>query len=58
MLHSLKPTKLYQFVVVPHITDAIQEWVESESRKPVTEDNLEPEVLYIKITTDGFFTEI
>lgn len=31
-------------LVVPHITDTIQEWVQAEGRKPVTPDNLEPEV--------------
>lgn len=38
-------SRFYKFVsVVPHITDAIQEWVQAESRRPVTPDNLEPDV--------------
>ena len=31
-------------IVVPHITDAIQDWVEKVSKKPVTIDNMQPEV--------------
>ena len=31
-------------IVVPHITDTIQEWVANEAKKSVTPDNLEPEV--------------
>jgi CTP synthase len=30
--------------VVPHITDAIQEWVERVANQPVTEDGTMPQV--------------
>lgn len=30
--------------VVPHITDAIQEWVERVANRPVTEDGTKPQV--------------
>jgi len=33
--------------VVPHITDAIQEWVERVANQSVTEDGTKPEVLLI-----------
>jgi CTP synthase (UTP-ammonia lyase) len=32
------------FAVVPHITDAIQEWVEKVANQPVTEDGTKPQV--------------
>ncbi|CAL8100132.1 unnamed protein product [Orchesella dallaii] len=35
--------------VVPHITDAIQDRVQTESLRPVTPDNLEPEVCIIEM---------
>jgi len=35
------------FLVVPHITDAIQEWVERVANQSVTEDGAKPEVLLI-----------
>nr|CAG4642448.1 EOG090X04HX [Evadne anonyx] len=35
--------------VVPHITDAIQEWVENVAKIPVTEDETEPEVCIIEL---------
>jgi len=35
--------------VVPHITDAIQDWVEKVSKKPVTIDNLQPEVCILEL---------
>jgi len=35
--------------VVPHITDAIQEWVEKVAKVPVTEDGKEPEVCIIEL---------
>ena len=34
----------FPLAVVPHITDAIQDWVDQVSKKPVTTDNLQPEV--------------
>jgi len=30
--------------VIPHITDAIQEWVERVAKQPVSDDKLEPDV--------------
>jgi len=35
--------------VVPHITDAIQDWVEKVAKVPVTEDGTEPEVCIIEL---------
>ncbi|XP_066581849.1 CTP synthase 1 [Prorops nasuta] len=35
--------------VVPHITDAIQEWVEKIAQNPVTEDGEQPEVCIIEL---------
>ncbi|XP_043224234.1 CTP synthase 1-like [Amphibalanus amphitrite] len=35
--------------VVPHITDAIMDWVECVARKPVTVDGLEPEICIIEL---------
>jgi len=35
--------------VVPHITDAIQEWVERVSRVPVDGDNATPDVCIIEV---------
>lgn len=35
--------------VVPHITDAIQEWVMRQARIPVDEDGIEPQVCVIEV---------
>ncbi|CAG0893152.1 unnamed protein product [Cyprideis torosa] len=35
--------------VVPHITEAIQEWVTAVAKKPVTPDNEEPEICIIEL---------
>lgn len=35
--------------MVPHITDAIQEWVERVANQSVTEDGTQPEVLLIYV---------
>jgi CTP synthase (UTP-ammonia lyase) len=37
------------FKVVPHITDAIQEWVERVSEIPVSSDEKKPEVCIIEL---------
>lgn len=31
-------------LVIPHITDAIQEWVERVAKQPVSDDGVEPDV--------------
>lgn len=36
------------FAVVPHVTDAIQEWVERVAQKPV-KDDVKPEVCIIEL---------
>uniref|UniRef100_H3CJG6 CTP synthase n=1 Tax=Tetraodon nigroviridis TaxID=99883 RepID=H3CJG6_TETNG len=36
--------------VVPHITDAIQEWVMKQARVSVDDDDIEPEVCVIEVT--------
>lgn len=35
--------------VVPHITDAIQEWVEKQATVPVDDDGVEPQVCVIEV---------
>jgi CTP synthase (UTP-ammonia lyase) len=35
---------VFYVAVVPHITDAIQEWVERVANQPVTEDGSKPQV--------------
>ncbi|NXF11107.1 PYRG1 synthase, partial [Smithornis capensis] len=62
--NNLTTGKIYQYVinkerkgdylgktvqVVPHITDAIQEWVMSQARIPVDEDGVEPQVCVIEL---------
>ena len=45
-------------IVVPHITDAIQEWVERVAIQPVTEDGDKPVVIKITLymyTYGSFF---
>ncbi len=37
------------FSVVPHITDAIQEWVMKQARISVDEDGVEPQVCVIEV---------
>ena len=41
--------QLYNVSVVPHITDAIQEWVERVARVPVDGDNQTPDVCIIEV---------
>lgn len=36
-------------IVVPHITDAIQEWVMRQAQIPVDEDGIEPQVCVIEV---------
>jgi len=33
-------------LVIPHITDAIQEWVERVAKQPVSNDEVEPDVKF------------
>lgn len=62
--NNLTTGKIYQYVinkerkgdylgktvqVVPHITDAIQEWVMRQARIPVDEDGVEPQVCVIEL---------
>ncbi|OXB74766.1 UNVERIFIED_CONTAM: hypothetical protein H355_003653 [Colinus virginianus] len=62
--NNLTTGKIYQYVinkerkgdylgktvqVVPHITDAIQEWVMRQARIPVDEDDVEPQVCVIEL---------
>ena len=46
---------LFSFSVVPHITDAIQEWVMRQALIPVDEDGLEPQVCVIEVCMILFF---
>lgn len=45
--HKLQVSFL--FLVVPHITDAVQEWVMRQALIPVDEDGLEPQVCVIEV---------
>lgn len=62
--NNITTGKIYQYVidkerrgdylgktvqVVPHITDAIQEWVERVARISVDEDNAEPDICIIEV---------
>ena len=50
IVHSLYFSYFFiEILVVPHITNAIQEWVVKEASRPVTPDNLEPEVCIIEL---------
>ncbi|XP_063211947.1 CTP synthase 1 isoform X2 [Chroicocephalus ridibundus] len=66
--NNLTTGKIYQYVinkerkgdylgktvqVVPHITDAIQEWVMRQARIPVDEDGIEPQVCVIEPSSTG-----
>lgn len=42
-------TDIASFQVVPHITDAIQEWVETVAHRPVDGDHADPEVCIIEL---------
>ncbi|KAG7165987.1 CTP synthase-like [Homarus americanus] len=46
--NNITTGKIYQSVV-PHITDAIQEWVESVAQRPVDGDLADPEVCIIEL---------
>lgn len=39
------------FLVVPHITDAIQEWVMKQATVCVDDDGVEPEVCVIEVSS-------
>lgn len=42
--------------VVPHITDAVQEWVERVAKIPVDGDNKTPEVCIVEVSTEWLFS--
>lgn len=41
--------------MVPHITDAIQEWVEKQAKVPVDDDDVEPQVCVIEVSCRLYF---
>ena len=41
-------------IVVPHITDAIQEWVERVAHISVDEDQAEPDICIIEVKLEEF----
>ncbi len=43
------------YIVVPHITDAVQEWVERVARISVDEDKAEPDICLIEVRLKKFF---
>ncbi|KAA8586067.1 hypothetical protein FQN60_007636 [Etheostoma spectabile] len=52
--NNLTTGKIYQILhlsspVVPHITDAIQEWVVKQAKVPVEDDHVEPQVCVIEL---------
>lgn len=42
------------FVVVPHITDAVQEWVMNQAKVPVDDDKKEPQICVIEVSVEDF----
>lgn len=42
-------TAVFPFAVVPHITDAIQEWVMRQAKVSVDDDGVEPQVCVIEV---------
>lgn len=44
----------YCFVVVPHITDAVQEWVMNQAKVPVDDDKKEPQICVIEVSMESF----
>lgn len=42
------------FVVVPHITDAVQEWVMNQAKVPVDDDKKEPQICVIEASIEPF----
>lgn len=44
----------YYFVVVPHITDAVQEWVMNQAKVPVDDDKKEPQICVIEVSMESF----
>lgn len=48
-LFVFKNINLFYVLVIPHITDAIQEWVERVAKQPVSDDGVEPDVRLIII---------
>lgn len=47
ILYNSSKRRYCSFKVVPHITDAIQEWVERVANQSVIEDGTIPEVVYL-----------
>lgn len=45
---------LFCFVVVPHITDAVQEWVMNQAKVPVDDDKKEPQICVIEVSMELF----
>jgi len=51
--------KLLYILVIPHITDAIQEWVERVAKQPVSNDGVEPDVrFYINFEYFIIFSDV
>lgn len=43
---------LIHFAVVPHITDAVQEWVMNQAKVPVDDDKKEPQICVIEASME------
>lgn len=41
-------------IVVPHITDAVQEWVMNQAKVPVDDDRKEPQICVIEASIEYF----
>lgn len=49
ILYNFYPVNRF-YSVVPHITDAIQEWVMKQARISVDDDGVEPQVCVIEVS--------
>lgn len=45
---------VFFLVVVPHITDAVQEWVMNQAKVPVDDDRKEPQICVIEASIEAF----
>lgn len=44
---------VFFLVVVPHITDAVQEWVMNQAKVPVDDDRKEPQICVIEASIES-----
>lgn len=46
---------IFLLTVVPHITDAIQDWVMKQAMVSVDDDGVEPQVCVIEVSECGYW---